>query len=363
MRFEKKFEEQKIRKCRGNPCAIMVMKPFHFCSDCWAERDKPYLEGAMNLGKMKEQTMNLFPFKIESIEDQANEIPFGVSMLQAPTLWAKGEKGSGTVVAICDTGIDRNHPDLKDQIIGGRNFTGYGSPEDFNDGNGHGTHVAGTIAAQENGSGVVGIAPEAKLLICKVLDDEGSGSYQSIIDGIRYAINWRGPNRERVRIINMSLGGTFDDSNLHRAILDAFAAGILVVVASGNEGDANPSTYETSYPALYPECITVAACDQGRKLAYFSNEHLQVDIIAPGVQIPSTYPTSKYAVLSGTSMATPHVAGALALVIPIGERLFKRQMEHAELFGLLAKCCCSLGYEPSSEGYGLPELGQIYKKC
>lgn len=358
-----KYEEQRIRKCRGNPCSTMVMKPFHFCNECWKEREKPYLEGANEVGKMKEQKMNLVPFKVESIEDQANEIPFGVSMVQAPSLWAQGEKGSGIVVAICDTGIDREHPDLISQVIGGRNFTGDGSPDDFSDGNGHGTHVAGTIAAAENGSGVVGIAPEAKLLICKVLDDEGSGSYQSIIDGIRYATNWRGANRERVRIINMSLGGTFDDSNLYEAILEAVSAGIMVVVASGNEGDANPLTYEKSYPALYNECITVAACDQNRKLAYFSNEHLQVDIIAPGVQIPSTYPKSKYAVLSGTSMATPHVAGALALVIAIGEKQFKRVLTESEIFALLAKCCCSLGYEKSSEGNGLPELGQIYKKC
>lgn len=358
-----KYEEQKFRKCRGNPCAAMVMKPFHFCNDCWKEREAEYLEGANIVGKMKEQTMNLIPFTVESVQAENNEIPFGVSMLQAPELWAKGEKGSGIVVAICDTGIDREHPDLKNQIIGGRNFTGEGSKDDYSDGNGHGTHVAGTIAAQENGMGVVGIAPEAKLLICKVLNSEGSGSYQSIIDGIRYATKWKGKNGEKVRIINMSLGGTYNDSHLYEAILEAVAAGIMVVVASGNEGDANPSTYEYGYPALYNECITVAACDQYKQLAYFSNEHLQVDIIAPGVKIPSTYPKSQYAVLSGTSMATPHVAGALALIIAIGEKQFKRVLTESEIFALLAKCCCSLGYEKSSEGNGLPELGQIYEKC
>lgn len=310
-----------------------------------------------------EHKMKLTPFTVESVQEQANEIPFGVSMLQAPELWAKGEKGSGIVVAICDTGIDRNHPDLKNQIIGGKNFTGEGASDDFSDGNGHGTHVAGTIAAQENGMGVMGVAPEAKLLICKVLNSEGSGSYSSIIKGIKYATKWKGPNGERVRVINMSLGGPHNDSKLYEAILDAVAAGIMVVVASGNEGDANPLTYEKSYPALYNECITVAACDQYKQIADFSNEHLQVDIIAPGVNIPSTYPTSQYAVLSGTSMATPHVAGALALVIAIGEKQFKRGLTESEIFALLTKCCCSLGYEKSTEGNGLPELEQIYEKC
>lgn len=312
---------------------------------------------------MAENKVKLVPFKIESIDETTMEIPYGVSLINAPYLWEQGEKGKGIVVAICDTGIDKNHPDLKNQIIGGRNFTGYGSHDAFDDDNGHGTHVAGTIAAAENGSGVVGVAPEAKLLICKVLDAQGSGSYKSIIDGIKYATQWRGPNGERVRIINMSLGGTYDDSNMYEAILDAVAAGIMVVVASGNEGDANPLTYEKSYPALYNECITVAACDQNKKLAYFSNEHLQVDVIAPGVNIPSTYPTNQYATLSGTSMATPHIAGAMALIINLGTKMFKRELTESEIFALLTKCCCSLDYPKSSEGNGLPDLSNTDEKC
>ena len=122
-------------------------------------------------------------------------------------------------------------------------------------------------------------------------------------------------------------------------------------------------TYEYGFPALYNECITVAACDQNGKLAYFSNNHLQVDIIAAGMQVLSTYPENQYAVLSGTSMATPHISGALALIINIGEKQFKRTLTESEIFALLAKCCCSLGYEKSSEGNGLPELIQIYKEC
>ncbi|MBT2728379.1 S8 family peptidase [Bacillus sp. ISL-75] len=307
--------------------------------------------------------MKLVPFKVESFQNMVNEIPWGVQQLQAPEIWANGEKGKGVIIAICDTGIDRNHPDLSGQIIGGRNFTNEGSADDFTDNNSHGTHVAGIIAASANESGVVGVAPEAKLLICKVLNREGSGDYSSIINGIRWATNWRGPNGEKVRIINMSLGGPYNDPNMYKAILEAVAAGILIVVASGNEGDANPNTYEYGYPALYNECITVAACDENKKLAYFSNEHLQVDAIAAGVNVVSTYPPSRYATLSGTSMATPHISGALALVINIGEKQFKRTLTESEIFALLVKCCCSLDYPKSSEGNGLPELSQIYKQC
>ena len=114
---------------------------------------------------------------------------------------------------------------------------------------------------------------------------------------------------------------------------------------------------------LYNECITVAACDENKKLAFFSNNHLQVDIIAAGVKVLSTYPVQQYAMLSGTSMATPHISGALALIINIGKKQFKRELTESELFSLLVKTCCSLGYEKSSEGNGLPELSQINKEC
>src|SRR3954468_17328469 len=107
----------------------------------------------------KENTMKLPPFKVEALQTVANEIPWGVKMMQAPEIWEKGEKGEGIVICILDTGIDKGHPDLRDNIIGGRNFAD-GAVDDYQDRNGHGTHVAGTIAAVENGGGVVGVAPK-----------------------------------------------------------------------------------------------------------------------------------------------------------------------------------------------------------
>ncbi len=304
----------------------------------------------------------IIPFKVESVEKHAEEIPYGVKQLEAPRIWQKGEKGDGIVIAILDTGVDVSHPDLKDQIIGGKNFSDDGAEDDFNDGNGHGTHVAGIIAAAETDTGVVGVAPQAKLLIVKVLGNDGSGSYESIINGLKFVQEWKGPNGEKVRIVNMSLGGPEDDPDLHQAILDTVAKGIMVCVASGNEGDDNEGTFEYGYPALYNECIEVAACDQEKKLAYFSNNNLQVDVIAAGVNVLSTYKDGQYAKLSGTSMATPHVSGALALIIKKGEERFKRELSESEIYGQLVRCCASIGYKPSSEGNGSIHLSYLYKK-
>lgn len=304
----------------------------------------------------------LVPFVINSVCENCAEIPYGVRMIEAPKMWAKGEKGLGVVVAILDTGIDRSHPDLKENIIDGRNFTNEGASDDFQDHNGHGTHVAGTIGARENNKGVVGVAPNCKLLIGKVLDKQGGGSYAQIIEGLKWATNWTGEKGEKVRIINMSLGGTVDDPHLRKAILDAVAQGILVVVASGNEGDNNEETFEYGYPALYNECVVVSAHDEKKKLAYFSNNHLEVDVIASGVEVHSTYLNGGYAILSGTSMATPHIAGALALIINEGEKKFKRPLSESEIYAQMVRCCVTTGHATTSEGHGRIRLSYMGRK-
>jgi major intracellular serine protease len=296
--------------------------------------------------------MKLLPYQIEAIDEIPEFLSYGVDQCEVPQIWDTGEKGSGIVVAVIDTGIDNNHPDLKDSIIGGKNFVD--GSDNFFDDNGHGTHVSGLVLS---------MAPEAKILACKVLNKNGSGSYQGIIDGIRYATNWTGPNGEKVRVMNMSLGGPDNEPELEKAILEAVSLGILIVCASGNEGDNNEQSYEYGYPALYNESICVAACDENKKLAPFSNNNLEVDTIAAGVNVVSSWPGNQYAYLSGTSMATPHISGIFALLIKLGEKEFKRTLTESELFGLLVKICCSIGYEKSSEGYGLPQLSKMLKDC
>lgn len=310
---------------------------------------------------MSEKKAKLIPFKVEEVDVKADKLPYGISTVEAPEIWKQGEKGEGVVIAILDTGIDINHPDLKDRIIGGRNFTSEGNVDDFHDGNGHGTHVAGTIGASEDGSGVIGIAPKCKLLICKVLDSNGSGSFDGIIEAIDYARQWRGANNERVRIMNLSLGGSEDLPDLHEAVKRAVNDNICMVVASGNEGDGDEKSMEHGFPGRYNECIQVAASDEKNKLAVFSNNNLEIDVIAPGVNVLSTYPSSSFARLSGTSMATPHVSGILALLINMGEKKFKRTLTEAEIYALLVSNCIPLGHEPSSEGHGLPKLAFMNK--
>ena len=229
-------------------------------------------------------------------------------------------------VAVIDTGIDSKHPDLN--VVGGVNFAG-GNPNSFNDGNGHGTHVSGTIAALDNGQGVVGVAPGARLWAVRVLNNQGSGFLSDVIAGI----DWVTRNAVTIEVANMSLGWTGNDSNpndpAHDAIRRSVAAGVVYVVAAGND---NQDAVNFA-PASYDEVITVSALadsdgvagglgastSYGRDdtLASFSNFGADVDLAAPGVDILSTLPSGKYGKLSGTSMASPHVTGAAALYVTL----------------------------------------------
>lgn len=302
--------------------------------------------------------IHLIPYQIDEVYEHVSAIPEGIKMIQAPNVWEKANEGSGNVIAIIDTGCQIDHPDLKSRIIDGRNFTtDYdGDKNNYTDNNGHGTHVAGTVAAASSDNGIAGVAPQAKLLIVKVLGGDGSGDYQWIIDGINYAANWQGPNGEKVRVISMSLGGPKDVPELYEAVKHAVDIGIPVVCAAGNEGDSRPETDELAYPGFYNEVIQVGAIDFQKKIAPFSNTNDEIDIVAPGVNILSTYLDSKYAKLSGTSMAAPHVSGALALIINISEKQFERRLTEAELYAQLVRRTVPLGYSKSAEGNGLLAL-------
>ncbi|MGP4041246.1 S8 family peptidase [Gracilibacillus sp. D59] len=310
---------------------------------------------------MTQKKVKLIPYTIQSIADSISETPEGIQLVQAPAIWEKSNQGKDIVVAVIDTGVDTDHPDLKDRIIGGRNFTTdyNGDFNKFEDNNGHGTHVSGTIAASLDDNGVVGVAPKSKILSIKALTGEGSGEYEWIINAINYATEWRGPEKERVRVICMSLGGPNDVPEMHEAIRNAVNQDISVVVAAGNEGDGQEDTFEQAYPGAYNEVISVGAVNKKLKIAPFSNTNNEVDLVAPGVEIMSTYLNNKFATLSGTSMAAPHVAGALALIINLSEKEFGRPLIESEVYAQLIRRTLPLDYRKSSEGNGFLLLNLV----
>ena len=236
-----------------------------------------------------------------------DELPWGITRIEAPAAW---EHATGRDVAVCvaDTGIDKGHEALT--YVEGRNFTTTHplgrniDPDAYDDGNGHGTHVAGTVAARDTGAGVMGAAPDADLLVAKVLLDDGSGSTSRIVDGLHWCAE------AGADVINMSFGMTGTNSTLAAAMSDLAAQDVVLVAASGNNGDDSPL-----YPAAYPEVVAVGASDQEDEIASFSNRGEELN--APGVDIRSTVPGG-YATGSGTSMASPHAAGVAALVLEAG---------------------------------------------
>jgi serine protease len=203
----------------------------------------------------------------------AQSTPYGITMVTAPTLWPT-TRGLGAVVADLDTGIDLAHPDLPAPALSESFIFG----ETVQDGHGHGTHTAGTIAALNNTIGVVGVAPECTLIAGKVLSNSGSGPDSSVAAGIDWAV------AHHARVISMSLGGSDNGQALHDSCDAALAAGVLVVASAGNSNTATPS-----YPASFSSVLSVAAVDSSMARASFSNFGPTISLSAPGVGVTSTY--------------------------------------------------------------------------
>jgi len=243
-------------------------------------------------------------------------LPWGVDRIDADLVWdvdgnlmvdSGANAGGGVKVAVLDTGLDLDHPDLVSNIKGGINTINPNKSAD--DDNGHGSHVAGIIAALDNTVGVLGVAPQAQLYAVKVLNRQGSGFVSDIIEGLQWSI------ANGMQVINMSFGTSSDVQSLHDAITAAYRSGIVLVAAAGNSG---PEDNTVLYPARYPEVIAVSATDTTDTVASWSSRGPEVELAAPGVNIYSTYKGGSYNTLSGTSMASPHVAGTAALVIASG---------------------------------------------
>jgi len=207
-------------------------------------------------------------------------------------------KGTGVKLVIMDTGIDYTHEDLDANYAGGYDFVN-GDDEPMDD-HGHGTHVAGTVAAEDNDIGVVGVAPEAALYALKVLDETGGGYWSDVIAAIQWSVD------NGMQVINMSFGGT-GTSDVEVACQEAYDAGILLVAAAGNSGNPPGKGDNIGDPAGYTSVIAVAATDQNDKRASWSSTGPDLELSAPGVDINSTLLGGGYGEKSGTSMASPHV--------------------------------------------------------
>jgi len=229
-------------------------------------------------------------------------VPWGIARILAPDAWGTST-GTGVRLAIVDTGIDLDHPDLQGNLAGGVNTINPRKSAD--DDNGHGTHVAGIAGALNNTIGVVGVAPQVRLYAVKVLSRSGSGFLSDVIEGLQWCVS------QGMQVVNMSLGTSSDVQSFHDAVAAVYEAGIVQVAAAGNSGSG-----AADYPAAYPEVISVSATDSSDNLASWSSWG-KVDLAAPGVNIYSTYKGGGYATLSGTSMASPHVGGVAALRLAV----------------------------------------------
>jgi subtilisin len=263
----------------------------------------------------------------------------GLDQVKAPEAWSQGYTGNGIVVAVVDSGVDYNHVDLSQNIwTNSKEIPGNGVDDDGdgyvddvhgwdfvnndsdpNDENGHGTHVAGTIAAANNGVGVTGVAYNAKIMPVRVLDSDGSGNTTDIAKGVVYAAD-RGAN-----VINLSLGG-HPSAELARSIVYATQKGAVVVMAAGNDGTSQPEAPAdlASYAG-----VAVGSVDSSDKLTYFSDRagsQALSYVVAPGVNIVSTTPHNTYAAETGTSMSTAYVSGVAALILSANPRLSVSQV-------------------------------------
>lgn len=262
---------------------------------------------------------------------------WGLRTIKAPRAWSK-TKGEGVKIAIIDTGVDVNHPDLKHAIkasIDLRNQT-----TNVIDEYGHGTHVAGLIAGVKTG-----VAPEAELYIAKVLDENGKGNMTNILNGITFAINYE------VDILCISLGMQNSlPQILEERIKKAYNAGITIVCATGNLNNR-----VADYPAFYDEVIGVGGIGRDSNRANFSNYGEGLDVVAPAIDILSTYKDGKYAKLTGTSMASPLVAGGIALIIS-HYRKQGIELSPKDIKEMLSK----LGDRKTEEyGYGIFDLTKL----
>ncbi|WP_027088314.1 S8 family peptidase [Cohnella panacarvi] len=268
-----------------------------------------------------------------------SEYQWNLPQIATESGWSVSKGSDDIVVAVIDTGVQADHPDLQGRLVEGVNIVDPSSPPE--DDVGHGTHVAGIISASVNNrEGVAGMTWYTKIMPIKALDSTGAGSTYSVAEGVLWAVD------HGADVINMSLGNYAQAEFLHDALKYAYDHGVVLVAASGNDNTDRPG-----FPAAYPEVLAVAATDPDKSRAEYSNYGDYIDIAAPGTSIPSTYPGSRYAALSGTSMACPHVAALASLV-----RAVNPQLNNEEVMDVLRRTARDLGPEGKDDDFGYGEI-------
>jgi len=279
----------------------------------------------------------------EEVSTLAESAGWAASLLRIPEVWNRSQ-GAGIKVAVLDTGADLNHTDLQGAIIASQSFV---PGETVDDQNNHGSACCGIIGARSNGIGMIGIAPQCSLIVGKVLGDKGQGSMRAISNGIDWAVS------QGADIISMSLGADVSSPELFVSVHTALAKGVILVAAAGNSGAYGINTI--GYPARYGSVISIGAHDKNGNVSGFSSRGGDVDFIAPGENIVSCGRSGTYVKLSGTSFATPIVAGVCALI------LAKHRMSPGptpilnctDMLDHLMRIASSPGYFDPARGYGV----------
>lgn len=295
-------------------------------------------------------------FKVLDVRtsQKSEVIDYGVRMIGAPLEWPE-TMGKGIKVGIIDTGIDVDHEDLGGRIKEYINFTSR-DRQNVIDENGHGTHVAGIIAAERNNIGVVGVAPEADLYVAKAFDKDGNGDLNNIMRSLVWLAE------RNVDVINMSFSSEVASRQYYRIISQLYRSGITLVCAAGNEGISKEGEDSTiGYPAVFDETIAVTAVNIEKRRADFSSVGPAAEIAAAGEEVYSCYKNNSYATLSGTSMAAPAITGAVALIQAKAAKKQHKKLSPEEVRSILHMYSEDLGESGRDEeyGYGVFSFGRI----
>lgn len=296
-------------------------------------------EGHIEFYEKNQQFTLQNQFKVANVSSAELE-RWNLKAMDVQSSWSQGYTGKGVKITIIDSGV-ANHSDLT--IAGGKSFVG----ESYVDDHGHGTHVAGIIVGKHNGIGVAGVAPNAEVYAVKAIKSDGIGDVRVVLQAIDWAID------NHMDIINLSFGDLEYAQSLHEGIKKASEYGLLIVAASGNEGNDNGTGNTINYPARHEEVISVAAINRDFKRSSFSGTGDMNDFAAPGEEIYSTYLNGQYATYNGTSMATPHITGMLALLME--QYPYATPAELREGLRYITDDLGDAGFD-TLYGYGLPKF-------